>query len=90
MGADAGLVVLTLVPALLSQPYVDTSVPAWVSLMVYEAVGVVVLLPRRRLPAGAAVACELRQRSDLLFWCSSALRSPDRNALRNAQAAAGQ
>ncbi|MFI0242236.1 sensor histidine kinase [Streptomyces sp. NPDC016845] len=54
-GADAGLVVLTFVPALLSQPYVDTSVPAWVSLMVYEAVGVVVLLLRRRLPATAFV-----------------------------------
>ncbi|MFE5402823.1 sensor histidine kinase [Streptomyces sp. NPDC056580] len=54
-GADAGLVVLTFVPALLSQPYVDTSGPAWVSLMAYEAVGVVVLLLRRRLPATAFV-----------------------------------
>ncbi|MFJ2294002.1 sensor histidine kinase [Streptomyces sp. NPDC087894] len=54
-GADAGLVVLTYVPALLSQPYVDTSGPAWVSLMAYEAVGVVVLLLRRRLPATAFV-----------------------------------
>ncbi|MEU2552403.1 histidine kinase [Streptomyces sp. NPDC013313] len=54
-GADAGLVVLTFVPALLSQPYVDTSGPAWVSLMAYEAVGVVVVLLRRRLPATAFV-----------------------------------
>ncbi|MET9282446.1 MULTISPECIES: sensor histidine kinase [Streptomyces] len=53
--ADAGLVVLTFVPALLSQPYVDTSGPAWVSLMAYEAVGVVVLLLRRRMPATAFV-----------------------------------
>ncbi|MEV7127604.1 histidine kinase [Streptomyces sp. NPDC093260] len=52
-GADAGLVVLTFLPTLLSQPYVDTSGPAWVSLTVYEAVGVVVLLLRRRLPATA-------------------------------------
>ncbi|GEK04346.1 two-component sensor histidine kinase [Streptomyces sp. 1-11] len=42
-------------PALLSQPYVDTSGPAWVSLMAYEAVGVVVVLLRRRLPATAFV-----------------------------------
>ncbi|GHC18190.1 hypothetical protein GCM10010348_48340 [Streptomyces anthocyanicus] len=42
-------------PALLSQPYVDTSGPAWVSLMAYEAVGVVVLLLRRRMPATAFV-----------------------------------
>jgi signal transduction histidine kinase len=55
-GADAGLVVLTLLPPLLSQPYVDTSGAAWVSLMVYEAVGVVVLLLRRRLPATTFVA----------------------------------
>ncbi|MEV4047566.1 histidine kinase [Streptomyces sp. NPDC049744] len=54
-GADAGLVVLTFVPALLSQPYVDTSAPAWVSLMAYEAVGVVVLLRRRLMPATAFV-----------------------------------
>ncbi|MFE1070930.1 sensor histidine kinase [Streptomyces sp. NPDC058783] len=54
-GADAGLVVLTFVPALLSQPYVDTSGPAWVSLMAYETVGVVVLLLRRRMPATAFV-----------------------------------
>ncbi|MFH9677526.1 sensor histidine kinase [Streptomyces sp. NPDC017405] len=54
-GADAGLVVLTFVPALLSQPYVDTSGPAWVSLMAYEAVGVVVVLLRRLLPATAFV-----------------------------------
>ncbi|MFE1048071.1 sensor histidine kinase [Streptomyces olivaceus] len=54
-GADAGLVVLTFVPALLSQPYVDTSGPAWVSLMAYEAVGVGVLLLRRKLPATAFV-----------------------------------
>lgn len=54
-GADAGLVVLTLLPPLLSQPYVDTSGPAWASLTVYEAVGVVVLLLRRRLPVTAFV-----------------------------------
>lgn len=54
-GAEAGLVVLTLLPPLLSQPYVDTSGAAWVSLTVYEAVGVVVLLLRRRLPATAFV-----------------------------------
>ncbi|MEV7203058.1 sensor histidine kinase [Streptomyces griseoluteus] len=54
-GADAGLIVLTFVPALLSQPYVDTSGPAWVSLMAYEAGGVGVVLLRRRLPATALV-----------------------------------
>ncbi|MET9296643.1 histidine kinase [Streptomyces sp. NPDC003077] len=52
-GADAGLVVLTLVPPLLSQPYVDTSQAAWASLTVYEAVGAAALLLRRRLPAAA-------------------------------------
>ncbi|MEV7197592.1 histidine kinase [Streptomyces sp. NPDC093510] len=52
---DAGLVVLTFLPPLLSQPYVDGSGPAWVSLMAYEAVGVVVLTLRRRLPATAFV-----------------------------------
>ncbi|MDX3401042.1 hypothetical protein [Streptomyces sp. ME01-18h] len=54
-GADAGLGVLTFVPALLSQPYADSSGPAWVSLTTYEAVGVVVLLLRRRMPATAFV-----------------------------------
>ncbi|GAA2983956.1 MULTISPECIES: sensor histidine kinase [Streptomyces] len=54
-GADAGLVVLTFLPPLLSQPYVDTSGPAWASLTAYEAVGVVALLLRRRLPATAFV-----------------------------------
>lgn len=54
-GVDAALVVLTFLPALLSQPYVDTAGAAWVSLTVYEAVGVVVLLLRRRLPATAFV-----------------------------------
>ncbi|MFE1975196.1 sensor histidine kinase [Streptomyces hygroscopicus] len=54
-GTDAGLVVLTFLPALLSQPYVDTSGPAWASLTVYEAVGVVALLLRRRLPATAFI-----------------------------------
>ncbi|MEU5901820.1 sensor histidine kinase [Streptomyces venezuelae] len=54
-GADAGLVVLTFFPALLSQPYVDASGPAWVSLTVYEAVGMVALCLRRRLPATAFV-----------------------------------
>ncbi|MFI0537823.1 sensor histidine kinase [Streptomyces sp. WSLK1-3] len=55
-GTDAGLLVLTFLPAVLSQPYVDASGPAWVSLTVYEAVGVVVLLLRRRVPATAFVA----------------------------------
>ncbi|WP_030562920.1 sensor histidine kinase [Streptomyces aureocirculatus] len=55
-GADAGLLALTFLPPLLSQPYVDTSKPAWLSLMGYEAVGVVVLALRRRLPATAFVA----------------------------------
>ncbi|MEU2058474.1 sensor histidine kinase [Streptomyces bungoensis] len=54
-GADAGLVVLTFLPTLLSQPYVDTSGPAWASLAAYEASGVVVVLLRRRLPATALV-----------------------------------
>ncbi len=54
-GADAGLVVLTFLPALLSQPYVDASGPAWTSLTVYETVGVGVLLLRRRLPTTAFV-----------------------------------
>ncbi|MCM2511777.1 histidine kinase [Streptomyces griseoincarnatus] len=54
-GTGAGLLVLTFLPALLSQPYVDASGPAWASLTVYEAVGVVVLLLRRRLPATAFV-----------------------------------
>ncbi|ATL31519.1 sensor histidine kinase [Streptomyces formicae] len=54
-GAEAGLVVLTLLPPLLSQPYVDTSGAAWVSLTAYEVVGAVVLLLRRRLPATAFV-----------------------------------
>ncbi|MEU6680314.1 histidine kinase [Streptomyces sp. NPDC046925] len=53
---DAGLVVLTFVPPLLSQPYVDTSGPAWASLLGFEAVGAVVLMLRRRLPATAFVA----------------------------------
>ncbi|GAB2793934.1 hypothetical protein GCM10027091_27420 [Streptomyces daliensis] len=48
---------LTFLPPLLSQPYVDTSAPAWASLMMYEALGMVVLLLRRRLPAAAFVAC---------------------------------
>ncbi|MFH8487646.1 sensor histidine kinase [Streptomyces longisporoflavus] len=54
-GADAGLVVLTLVPPLLSQLYVDTSATAWASLAAFEAVGAVVLVLRRRLPATAFV-----------------------------------
>lgn len=55
-GADAGLVVLTFLPPLLSQPYVDTSGPAWWSLTGYEAVGVAVLALRRRWPATTFVA----------------------------------
>ncbi|MEW2569757.1 histidine kinase [Streptomyces sp. NPDC047070] len=54
-GGDAGLVVLTLVPPLLSQPYADPSGPAWVALTAYEAVAAVVLVLRRRLPATALV-----------------------------------
>ncbi|MEV5597826.1 histidine kinase [Streptomyces sp. NPDC052496] len=54
-GADAGLVALTLVPPLLSQPYVDTSGAAWSSLAGHEAVAVVVLVLRRRIPATAFV-----------------------------------
>ncbi len=54
-GADAGLVLLTFLPPLLSQPYVDSSGPAWAALTAYEAVGVVVLLLRRQLPATAFV-----------------------------------
>ncbi|MEE4595991.1 histidine kinase [Streptomyces sp. DSM 41524] len=54
-GADAGLVALTFLPPLLSQPYVDTSGPAWSSLIGYEAVAAVVLVPRRRLPVTAFV-----------------------------------
>jgi signal transduction histidine kinase len=49
------LIVLTFLPALLSQPYVDASGPAWTSLTGYEALGVVVLLWRRRWPATAFV-----------------------------------
>ncbi|MGW8378953.1 histidine kinase [Streptomyces sp. ODS28] len=52
---DAGLVALTVLPPLLSQPYVDTSRPAWASLIGYEALAAVVLVLRRRLPATAFV-----------------------------------
>ncbi len=54
--ADAGLAALALLPPLLSQPYVDTSGPAWASLIGYEAVAVVVLVLRRRVPVTAFVA----------------------------------
>ncbi|MDJ1137438.1 sensor histidine kinase [Streptomyces iconiensis] len=54
-GADAGLVVLAFAPPLLSQPYVDTSGPAWSALIGYEAVTAVMVLLRRRLPATAFV-----------------------------------
>ncbi|MFH8985800.1 sensor histidine kinase [Streptomyces varsoviensis] len=53
--ADAGLVALTVLPPLLSQPYVDSSGPAWAALAGYEAVTAVILLLRRRLPATAFV-----------------------------------
>lgn len=46
---------LTFLPPLLSQPYVDGSGAAWVWLLGYEAVGIVVLTLRRRLPATAFV-----------------------------------
>ncbi|MFJ3667282.1 sensor histidine kinase [Streptomyces sp. NPDC090106] len=48
---------LTLVPALLLQPYADPSGAAWVCLLGYEAVSVVVLTLRRRVPATAFVVC---------------------------------
>ncbi|MFD7813874.1 sensor histidine kinase [Streptomyces sp. NPDC059785] len=54
-GADAGLVALTLLPPLLSQPYVDISAPAWSSLLGYEAVAALVLVVRRRWPVTAFV-----------------------------------
>ncbi|MEU4890950.1 histidine kinase [Streptomyces sp. NPDC044780] len=54
-GADAGLVALAVLPPLLSQPYVDTSGPAWSSLIGYEAVAAVVLVLRRRVPVTAFV-----------------------------------
>lgn len=54
--ADAGLAALALLPPLLSQPYVDTSGPAWASLIGYETVAVVVLVLRRRVPVTAFVA----------------------------------
>ncbi|MFK8843813.1 sensor histidine kinase [Streptomyces sp. Ac-502] len=54
--ADVGLVALTCLPPLLSQPYVDTSSLAWSSLVGYEVVTVAVLVLRRRLPATAFVA----------------------------------
>ncbi|GAA2349407.1 sensor histidine kinase [Streptomyces violaceusniger] len=53
--ADAGLVALTFLPPLLSQPYVDTSGSAWSSLIGYEAVAAVVLGLRRRWPVTAFV-----------------------------------
>lgn len=54
--ADVGLVALTCLPPLLSQPYVDTSGVAWWSLVGCEAVTVAVLVLRRRLPVTAFVA----------------------------------
>jgi signal transduction histidine kinase len=43
-------------PPILSQPYVDTTVPAWSSLLAYEAVAAVAVLLRRRLPVTAFTA----------------------------------
>ncbi|MGA4845092.1 histidine kinase dimerization/phosphoacceptor domain-containing protein [Streptomyces sp. G5(2025)] len=51
--AEAGLLALTFVPPLLSQPYVDTSAPAWTSLMGYETVAAAAL--SLRLPVTAFV-----------------------------------
>lgn len=53
--ADAGLVALTVLPPLLSQPHVDTSGVAWAALAAYETVAALLLVLRRHRPATAFV-----------------------------------
>ncbi|MFE9610815.1 sensor histidine kinase [Streptomyces sp. NPDC006012] len=50
LGADLGLVALTLCPPVLMQPNIDTSPRALWLVAAYEAVGIVALMARRRFP----------------------------------------